>query len=258
MPFDPERDGWPLRDALMRTSDPAKLAELACACSAMEPNDLRRPRWWLHDQAPQLQCATPAPADPGGAAFTGARALERAFLARLVAGELKAWGRRDSPVARHEHIPPDAWPALGTGMRTHWLWTESRILLETVTGHAPVTRQTRGFLLGTAGERLGRGWVPQVRMEPVRAITLRLFAVRVQLPGGFAAAGKSNSEKQCTAWLVEMMNAHPNEPRPKGELARAAAERFGLGTEAFKRGWAEAVKLSGSAWNKPGPRKSVG
>ncbi len=49
MPFDPARDGWRLREAIMRLSDPAALATLArlCAVAADKDGRPRLPIWWL-------------------------------------------------------------------------------------------------------------------------------------------------------------------------------------------------------------------
>jgi hypothetical protein len=63
------------------------------------------------------------------------------------------------------------------------------------------------------------------------------------------------AETECRIWLVEMMNAG-SPTKGKSTYQAEAIERFGVGSRAFIRAWANAIAESGnSEWSKPG-RKS--
>jgi hypothetical protein len=64
------------------------------------------------------------------------------------------------------------------------------------------------------------------------------------------------AETECETWLAEQMRQGPPK-MSKANYKNDCQERFGVGSRAFERAWANAVKQTGSTgWTKPG-RKSI-
>jgi hypothetical protein len=261
MPFDPERDGWPLNHAIMRLSDPGALAALARFCSAAAEKDgrPRLPPWWLEAIGPSVAGSGPTIDDLDRQIYQQCRVIERALVDQLVSGDLLAWARPNSPMARYERVPVDAWRRLGDCV-SPWVWRDGTLLVEEVTRHEVVSRQANEPVRQRDRSLDPLFWLrfPGRRLQPVREVVLRLYAVRIQPPDGLVRVGKSASEAECRAWLAELMKAQPDKPRSKAALQEEARQRFGLGTEAFKRAWTSASAETGSPWSKPGRRKSSG
>jgi hypothetical protein len=63
----------------------------------------------------------------------------------------------------------------------------------------------------------------------------------------------ANRESECKSWLIDLMTANANRPRPKRELEKEAKRRFCVGTWQFRRAWANAIDTTGrSGWRKAG------
>jgi hypothetical protein len=60
-------------------------------------------------------------------------------------------------------------------------------------------------------------------------------------------------EKNCEKWLIDQMNAHPIKPKRKKAYQDEARDKFSVGTQAFKRAWAGAIKTTGRLnWSNAG------
>lgn len=253
MAFDPERDGWPLDEAIMRLSDPAALAAHARVCAALSETDGRRrlPPWWRDETAPDLAGTELPAADLNQLVGQQRLVIERTLVQRLTNGDLVGWGRHDSPVADYKLIPASAWPFLGARTLS-WRWSTSFIYVEQVKSQGWVTQEVpkpRGATGPIIGSRH-----PRQKRERVTEITLRLYAVRIQPPAAQKQIGKSATEKEYTDWLIEMMSQHRDNPRTKNDL-RPEAERRGLGKNAFDRAWRAAIRTTGAEkWTKGGRR----
>ena len=249
MAFDPEQNGWTLREAIMRVSDPADLAAVA---QALAKNQSHTSVWWW-DQV----LAPPAEQQPNPK--TNWKTVERAFAMKLARGELIGWARYNSPVANYDRVPTDAWGPLAGNHMLGWNWAVSAIFLQEVKGtHIITTTRYRSvFEKDSTGKITGRiKFEPYIAHEskPKREITLRLFGVRIQSPTELALGGHASRIK-CTTWLCNIMrdNLMNSGPRWKKEEAWIEAKNnFAVNQHAFNQSWKQAIKETNSDWNKPG------
>jgi hypothetical protein len=261
--FNPEQDGWRLSEAVMRLSDPEALATLAHYCSVATEKDgrPRLPPWWLEECSPAAACPALDGSDLDRHIWTRRFAIERAIADRLTSGEIVGWARRDSPMAPYECVPADAWPHLGAASPRYWDWRLGTIRVVETHYHEASPPMSRAGLRRASKE----GPSPRARggqASPLRArkrvLVPRLYSARIQPPDSFRRSGTIRDEKQCRAWLIELMKAHPESPTPKALLMQEATQRFRISKEAFKRAWSGALRETGSTWDKPGRRKSDG
>jgi hypothetical protein len=65
------------------------------------------------------------------------------------------------------------------------------------------------------------------------------------------------SETKCKAWLQQEMTRHEQRPKRRDEYRLEAQERFGVGPQAFRRAWSDAIVDTGRRqWSNPGRKKS--
>jgi hypothetical protein len=107
MAFDPDRDGWPLREAVMRTTDTWMMAclhrDMIAASSAAILYE--QPEWWIYRLAPPATDPTvgaaPALLEAHGRRwFVLHGAIEGSFNVKIAKGELILWARPGAP-----HVP---------------------------------------------------------------------------------------------------------------------------------------------------------
>ena len=263
MAFDPEQDGWRLSEAIMRLSDPEALTKLAHVCSASAETNHRPvlPRWWIDEFAP-------APAGKASSALMDLKSLygryrldiERAFSDQLESGKIIGWARRDTPVAPYQRLPSDAWRAL-SARRDYWDWHGGAIRVEDARYRSlspPVIKPGLRAASKQGPDLRARGGHASPLRQRETDVVLRLYSVRIQPPDSFRRIGKSASEAQCRAWLIALMKAHPTKPSPKTALMQEAVQRFGIARAAATRAWRDAVKETGSTWNRAGVANQVG
>jgi hypothetical protein len=110
--FDPEKDnGWSLREAVMRTSDPFLLA--SAAQKRLELG--KQPWWWVPTLGPEPLLGRGAKYDylnPQRDYELTVKALETAFRIKLVKGELVCWAQPATTDAVYRKLNTSAWWAL--------------------------------------------------------------------------------------------------------------------------------------------------
>ena len=66
---------------------------------------------------------------------------------------------------------------------------------------------------------------------------------------------KDAAERDCYHHLLSLMRTSPNrQVSTEAELKAACRRQFGVTVESFRYTWAEAIKVSGANWDKPGRR----
>jgi len=92
--------------------------------------------------------------------------------------------------------------------------------------------------------------------QVIRAKADEIYSV--SMPGSsaseLAARHMIKQETECTKWLAELMRS--GAPiKNRNQYKADAVQKFGIGTKAFLRSWASAVRETGRvSWSKPGPK----
>jgi hypothetical protein len=116
--FDPERDGWGLPEAIMRTAHRDMLAALHRNIIDATGLTYQPIEWWIHRLAPPAAPPRhpPRPLDnlfrlheeSGRRWLIMQGSIETDFLHRLYSGELTCWGRLESSLAPYVRAPAGA------------------------------------------------------------------------------------------------------------------------------------------------------
>src|SRR4051794_29453430 len=216
----------------MRLSHTEALAKLGHVCSltAGTNRSLVLPRWWLKELAPPAGEASDALEDLPALYSRVRNNIERAFSDQLTSGKIIGWARRDTPVAPYQPLPADTWRVL-CGRLNFWDWHGGNLRVEDTryryTSPPVIKPGLRAASKQGPAPRTRGGHASPLRQRETDVV-LRLYSVRIQPPDSFRRIGKSASEAQCRAWLIELMTAHPTKPRPKASLMQEAVQRFGI------------------------------
>jgi hypothetical protein len=191
------------------------------------------PLWTLCDTARWIAERTPEAVN--GLSIDEERLFEivSELQGALAAGELRVWARTpNDPVPRE--LPSQTWAV-------YQLALEDRNGLRWI---VPI--------LASASPDDARA-LQDIRLS--RDDVLRRW------PGGQGSApphrgGTIGAEHGCRLWLISLMKADPNTPRPKQGLRKEAKARFpGISNRGFDRAWAAAIVQSGAVrWSAPGRR----
>lgn len=151
----------------------------------------------------------------------------------LAAGEVRAWAHTpNDPVPRE--LPSETWAVyqLAIEERDDLLW-----IVPVLASASPDDERTLLNIRLSRDDVLLR-WPNEQGSTPPHEV------------------GTVAAEHRCRLWLLKLMKADPNNPRPKQALREEAKSRFPkLSNRGFERAWAAAISQSGAdRWSAPGRR----
>ena len=151
----------------------------------------------------------------------------------LSSGEVRVWAHTpNDPVPRE--LPSETWAIyqLAIEERHGLLWIVP-VLAGASPGHERVLLDIR-----LSRKDVLRQWPDDQAITPPRGV------------------GTIAVENGCRLWLINLMKANPNNPRPKEVIREEAKARFpNLGKRGFDRAWAAAISQTGAEkWSAPGRR----